>query len=159
MVLSTALHIHLSLIKMANGLTSRSSRLCLAENERKVSLVDSFKRGFVPNPRRLLTHQPRCSPLGEEIVSFGLWMHKQGYRNSTVRHCTKGPESTAKRAHLPYPEYVKTKPLGQSLTLSPGSWGHASMLADMQIVENPRNLLYLHKSLIIAGNEAGRSDG
>jgi hypothetical protein len=76
--------------------------------ERKHALFRARIRGFKSHPRRLLTHQPRRLPPGEEIVSFGFWMHKQGRRNSTVRHCTKAPESTAKRARLLYPEYVKT---------------------------------------------------
>jgi hypothetical protein len=46
-------------------------------------LVDSLKRGFQANPRRFSTNPLGSFPLGE-IVSFGLWMQKQGYRRSTA---------------------------------------------------------------------------
>ncbi|TSA43036.1 hypothetical protein D4R54_01630 [archaeon] len=40
-------------------------------------------RGFKSHPRRFLTNPLGSFPLGE-IVSFGLWMQKQGYRTSTT---------------------------------------------------------------------------
>jgi integrase len=46
-------------------------------------------------------------PVGD-IVSFGLWMQKQGYRASTVHYCIQALKSVARRANLLDPESAKT---------------------------------------------------
>jgi hypothetical protein len=52
---------------------------------------------------------PPLSPaiLGE-IISFGLWMRKEGYRESTIRPCIRELRAIAKRANLLNPESVKS---------------------------------------------------
>jgi len=52
---------------------------------------------------------PGVSPkaLGE-ILSFGLWMRKQGYRESTIQPCIRSLRAMAKRTNLLNPESVKT---------------------------------------------------
>jgi integrase len=42
-------------------------------------------------------------PVGE-IVSFGLWMRKQGYRASTIHYCIQAIKSVSRRANLLDPE-------------------------------------------------------
>ena len=46
-------------------------------------------------------------PVGE-IVSFGLWMRKQGYRESTTHYCIQALKSVARRSNLLDPESAKT---------------------------------------------------
>jgi integrase len=46
-------------------------------------------------------------PVGD-IVSFGLWMQKQGYRASTIHYCIQAIKSIARRANLLDPESAKT---------------------------------------------------
>jgi hypothetical protein len=46
-------------------------------------------------------------PVGD-IVSFELWMQKQGYRASTVHYCIQALKSVARRANLLDPESAKT---------------------------------------------------
>jgi integrase len=46
------------------------------------------------------------SVLGE-ILSFGLWMARQGYRESTIRPCIRALKAMAKRANLLEPDSVK----------------------------------------------------
>jgi hypothetical protein len=43
-----------------------------------------------------------------EILSFGLWMNKQGYRRSTVHYCVRALKSIARQISLLDPESVKT---------------------------------------------------
>ena len=43
-----------------------------------------------------------------DIVSFGLWMNKQGYRHSTVHYCIQALKSIARQVSLLDPESVKT---------------------------------------------------
>jgi integrase len=45
-------------------------------------------------------------PVGD-IVSFGLWMQKRGYRASTVHYCIQALKSVARRANLLDPESAK----------------------------------------------------
>ena len=42
-----------------------------------------------------------------QIISFGLWMRKQGYRRSTVRYCIQALKSIARHANLLQPESAK----------------------------------------------------
>lgn len=49
---------------------------------------------------------PRVMPVGD-IVSFGLWMKKQGYRASTVHYCIQALKSVARRASLLDPESAR----------------------------------------------------
>ena len=64
-------------------------------------------RGFKSHPRRFLINPLGSFPLGE-IVSFGLWMQKQGYRTSTTHYCIQAIKSVARRANLLDPESAKT---------------------------------------------------
>jgi integrase len=43
-----------------------------------------------------------------EIINFGLWMRKQGYRNSTVKYCIQALKSIARKASLLRPESAKS---------------------------------------------------
>ncbi len=49
-----------------------------------------------------------CGEALGEILSFGLWMRKEGYRESTVRPCIRALRAIAKRANLLNPESVKS---------------------------------------------------
>ena len=42
-----------------------------------------------------------------QIISFGLWMRKQGYRHSTIKYCIQALKSIARRANLLQPESAK----------------------------------------------------
>ena len=64
-------------------------------------------RGFKSHPRRFLTNPLPSQALGD-ILSFGLWMNKQGYRHSTVHSCVQALKSVARRANLLDPESAKT---------------------------------------------------
>jgi len=43
-----------------------------------------------------------------DVLSFGLWMNKQGYRHSTVHYCVQALKSIARQTNLLDPESVKT---------------------------------------------------
>ena len=43
-----------------------------------------------------------------EIINFGLWMQKQGYRHSTVKYCVQALKSIARRSSLLRPESAKS---------------------------------------------------
>jgi integrase len=43
-----------------------------------------------------------------EIINFGLWMQKQGYRHSTVKYCIQSLKSIARKSSLLRPESTKT---------------------------------------------------
>jgi hypothetical protein len=43
-----------------------------------------------------------------EILSFGLWMRKQGYRESTIQPCIRALKAIARRADLLNPEAAKS---------------------------------------------------
>ena len=64
-------------------------------------------RGFKSHPRRFLMN-PLPSPALGDILSFGLWMNKQGYRHSTVHYCVQALKSIARQTSLLDPESVKT---------------------------------------------------
>jgi len=49
-----------------------------------------------------------CGEALGEILSFGLWMRKQGYRESTIRPCVRALKAIAKRTNLLNPESVKS---------------------------------------------------
>jgi hypothetical protein len=77
-------------------------------------------RGFKSHPRRFPTNPLHSQALGE-ILSFGLWMNKQGYRHSTVHYCVQALKSIARQTSLLDPESVKTflkriKTLDKTLT-------------------------------------------
>jgi hypothetical protein len=57
-------------------------------------------------------------------VSFGLWLQKQGYRNSTVQLNVRALKALAKRTNLLNPESVK-----QHLALAKLSEGRKQILA------------------------------
>jgi hypothetical protein len=42
-----------------------------------------------------------------EIISFGLWMRREGYRESTIQPCIRALKAIAKRANLTDTESVK----------------------------------------------------
>jgi integrase len=63
-------------------------------------------RGFKSHPRRILTNPLHSHELGD-ILSFGLWMNKQGYRHSTVHYCVQALKSIARQVSLLDPESVK----------------------------------------------------
>ena len=46
-----------------------------------------------------------------EIVSFGLWMQRSGYRPSTITRCIKALKALAKRTNLLRPEADALNPL------------------------------------------------
>jgi len=58
-------------------------------------------------PPALFTEPPRVLPVGD-IVSFGLWMRRQGYRESTIHYCIQALKSVARRANLLDSESAKT---------------------------------------------------
>ena len=64
-------------------------------------------RGFESHPPHFLTNPPLSQSIVGEIVSFALWMRKQGYKDSTVRGCVRVLKSVARRADLPVPESTK----------------------------------------------------
>jgi hypothetical protein len=53
-----------------------------------------------------------------EVISFGLWMQKQGYRKSTVHYCIQALKSVARNANIMEPEsakeYLATAELSES---------------------------------------------
>ena len=53
-----------------------------------------------------------------EIINFGLWMRKQGYRHSTVKYCIQALKSIARKASLLRPEsaksYLASAPISES---------------------------------------------
>jgi integrase len=63
-------------------------------------------RGFKSHPRRFPTNPLHSPDLGD-ILSFGLWMNKQGYRHSTVHYCIQALKSIARQVSLLDPESVK----------------------------------------------------
>jgi integrase len=42
-----------------------------------------------------------------QIINFGLWMRKQGYRHSTIKYCIQALKSIARHANLLQPESAK----------------------------------------------------
>jgi len=70
--------------------------------------MDPPSSGRISHP----PHQPYRPPttpvvLGE-ILSFGLWMRKQGYKESTIQPRIRALKSLARRANLLDPESVKS---------------------------------------------------
>ena len=61
-------------------------------------------RGF-ESPPHFSTNPPYL--VLSELVSFGLWLQRQGYRNSTVQPNGKASKALAKRTDLLDPESVK----------------------------------------------------
>jgi integrase len=53
-----------------------------------------------------------------EIINFGLWMQKQGYRHSTVKYCIQSLKSIARKSSLLRPEstrsYLGSAPISES---------------------------------------------
>jgi integrase len=53
-----------------------------------------------------------------EIINFGLWMRKQGYRQSTIKYCIQALKSIARKANLLRPEsaksYLASAPISES---------------------------------------------
>ena len=43
-----------------------------------------------------------------EIINFGLWMRKQGYRHSTIRNCIQALKSIARKTNRLQPESAKS---------------------------------------------------
>ena len=62
--------------------------------------------GSNPTPRTNCGTLRRGEASGE-ILSFGLWMRKQGYRESTIQPCIRALKAIAKRTNLLNPESVK----------------------------------------------------
>ena len=60
------------------------------------------------HPPHFLRHPGVSTSSLGEILSFGLWMSKQGYRESTVQPCARALKAIAKRTNLLNPESVKT---------------------------------------------------
>ena len=73
-------------------------------------------RGFGSHPPHFSTNPPLSQRLVGEIVSFALWMRKQGYRDSTVRGCVRVLKSVARRADLLVPESTKCYLAGAKLS-------------------------------------------
>lgn len=57
------------------------------------------------NPRQI--ENPSFNQALGDLVAFGLWMQKQGYRPSTVSGCVKALKAVARRSHIYDPERVK----------------------------------------------------
>jgi integrase len=55
-----------------------------------------------------LMNPPLSPAILSEIISFGLWMRKEGYRESTIRPCIRALRAIAKRTNLLNPEAVKS---------------------------------------------------
>jgi len=79
-------------------------------------------RGFESHPPHFSTNPPY--PVLSELVSFGLWLQKQGYRNSTVQSNVKALKALAKRTDLLDSESVK-----EHLALAQLSEGRKQILA------------------------------
>ena len=62
--------------------------------------------GSNPTPRTLCV-TPRTPNGLSEVLSFGLWMQPQGYRESTIRPCVKALKAIGRRANLLDPEAAK----------------------------------------------------
>jgi integrase len=75
------------------------------------------------HPRTFCGTQGRGEALGE-ILSFGLWLQKQGYSNSTVQSNVKALKALAKRIDLLDPESAK-----EHLALAQLSEGRKQILA------------------------------
>lgn len=63
-------------------------------------------RGFKSHPRRISLN-PLHSQAKGDIISYGLWMQKQGYRKSTIHYRIQALKSIARRSNLLDPESVK----------------------------------------------------
>ncbi len=63
-------------------------------------------RGFKSHPRRFLTNPLPPQSKGD-IISYGLWMQKQGYRKSTIHYRIQALKSIARRSNVSDPESVK----------------------------------------------------
>jgi integrase len=57
------------------------------------------------NPRQL--ENPSFNQALSDLVAFGFWMQRQGYRPSTVTSCVKTLKAVARRSHISDPERVK----------------------------------------------------
>ena len=57
------------------------------------------------NPRQL--ENPSFNQALSDLMMFGLWMQKQGYRQSTVISCIKSLKAVARRSNIFDPERVK----------------------------------------------------
>ncbi len=63
-------------------------------------------RGFKSHPRRI-SPNPLPSQSKGDIISYGLWMQKQGYRKSTIHYRIQALKSIARRSNLLDSESVK----------------------------------------------------
>jgi integrase len=59
------------------------------------------------DPTKRRTH-PHLQPSLGELLSFGLWMRKEGYRESTIQSSVQALKSIARRANLVDPDSTKT---------------------------------------------------
>ena len=57
------------------------------------------------NPRQI--ENPSFNQALGDLVAFGLWMQKQGYRPSTITSCVKALKAVARRSNIFDPERVK----------------------------------------------------
>jgi hypothetical protein len=85
-------------------------------------VTDTGKLVRESHPPHYLTNPPY--PMLSELVSFGLWLQKQGYRNSTVHSNVKALKALAKRANLLDSECTK-----EYLALAQLSEGRKQILA------------------------------
>jgi len=104
-------------------------------------------------PPALFTEPPRVVPVGE-VVSFGLWMRKQGYRESTTHYCIQALESVAGRANLLDPESAKTylssakmsearkAKLAEDLARTPRFWQLRRLVRPSCFVQERKNRTY-----------------
>ena len=59
-------------------------------------------------PPALFTEPCAYSQTIGEIISFGLWMRREGYRESAIQPCTRALKAIARRADLLNPEAAKS---------------------------------------------------
>jgi len=64
-------------------------------------------RGFESHPPHFLMNPVTYSQAIGEIISFGLWMRKEGYRESTIQPCIRALKAIAKRTDLMDTESAK----------------------------------------------------
>ena len=64
--------------------------------------------GSNPTDPTICRTHPHSQPSLDELLSFGLWMRKEGYSESTIQSSIQALKAVARRANLLDPESTKT---------------------------------------------------